>query len=55
MHRNMTIGLIAVGLVGATVGMYAATNMKPRQRKRMMKNGRRALGALGIMKGLDMF
>ncbi|QUH20615.1 YtxH domain-containing protein [Alkaliphilus sp. B6464] len=55
MHRNMTRGLIAIGIAGAAVGMYAASNMKPRERKRMMKNGRRALGALGIMKGLDMF
>lgn len=55
MNRNMTKGMIAVGIVGATVGMYAAANMKPRDRRRMMKSSKRALGALGVMKGLNMF
>ncbi len=55
MNRNMTRGIVAAGILGATVGMYAATNMTPRQRKKLMKNGRRALGTLGVMKGMNMF
>jgi len=55
MTRNMSRGMIAVGIVGATVGIYAATNMTQRDRKRMMKTGRRAIGTLGVMKGLNMF
>jgi len=55
MNRNMSKGMIAVGIVGATVGMYAAANMTPRAKKRMMKSSKRALGTLGVMKGLNMF
>jgi len=55
MTRNMSRGMIAVGIVGATVGIYAATNMTQRDRKRMMKTSRRAIGTLGVMKGLNMF
>ncbi len=55
MTRNMNRSLIAAGIAGAAVGVYAAANMKPKTRKRMMKTGRRALGTIGMMKGLNMF
>lgn len=54
MDRNMTMGMVALGIVGATVGVYAAANMKPRQRRKIIRAGKRAIGTLGIMKGLDM-
>ncbi|WP_156774428.1 hypothetical protein [Alkaliphilus oremlandii] len=52
MHRNMTKGWITAGIIGATVGMYAASNMSSRGRRKMMKKGKKAFG---FMKDLDMF
>ena len=53
MDRNMSKGMIALGLLGATVGVYAATNMSPRERKRMMKRQRER--EKNWMKNLEQF
>jgi len=41
--RGMSSGLIKGGLIGAALGIYAMSQMKPKERKRMMKRGRRML------------
>lgn len=54
MTRNMNKGLLAAGVVGATIGMYKMVNMNPKNRRKMMKKGRRAVGAMSVMKGMNL-
>ena len=54
MSSNMNKGLIAAGVVGAGLGMYKIATMNSRSRKKMMKRGKRALGAMSLMKGMNM-
>lgn len=54
MPRNMNTGLIVAGVVGAGLGMYKIATMNSKSRRRMMKRGKRALGAMSVMKGINM-
>lgn len=36
-------GVITGSIIGATAGMYAASRMTPRQRKRLMKTGKKMI------------
>ncbi|MCC5911494.1 MAG: YtxH domain-containing protein [Clostridiaceae bacterium] len=56
MRRDMMMGLITGSLIGATVGMYAVSNMSPREQKRMMKRGKKAVStAAHMMNNMNMF
>lgn len=43
MNRSMMMGLVTGSILGATVGMYAISNMDPRGRKRAMKKTQKIL------------
>lgn len=43
MRGRFVSGIIAGSLVGATAGLYAMNRMSPRQRRKMMKMGKRAI------------
>lgn len=53
MRSRFTSGIVAGSILGATVGMYAATKMSPRQRRRMMKAGKKII--LGTIDNMGMF
>ncbi|SDK53635.1 hypothetical protein [Natronincola ferrireducens] len=56
MKRDTMMGLITGGVIGATVGMYAFSNMSTREQKRMMKRGRKiASTAVNLMSGMNIF
>ncbi len=54
MPRNMNKGLIVAGVIGAGLGMYKIATMNSKSRRRMMKRGKRALGAMSVMKGINL-
>lgn len=54
MPRSMNKGLIVAGVVGAGLGMYKIATMNSKSRRRMMKRGKRALGTMSVMKGINM-
>lgn len=50
MRNRFISGLIAGGVLGATTGMYAYKRMSPRERRRMMKRGKKMMeGAAGFV------
>ncbi|TCO79070.1 YtxH domain-containing protein [Marinisporobacter balticus] len=50
MQNRFMSGMIAGGIIGATTGMYAYKRMSPRQRKMMMKRGRKMIkGAVNMI------
>ena len=52
-RSKFTTGIIAGSIVGASAGMYAITKMSPRQRRKMMKQGRKIL--FRIADNVDLF
>ena len=59
MRSRFMSGVIAGGLLGATMGMYALNKTSPRQRKKMMKRGvkafRNASKIADAVSAIDMF
>lgn len=56
MNKRMMRGIIAGGIVGATIGIYAINNMNPRERRKMMRNKKNMLNnTMSMMKGFNMF
>ncbi|SES72154.1 hypothetical protein SAMN05660297_00387 [Natronincola peptidivorans] len=56
MKKETMVGLITGSLLGATVGMYAVSNMSPKEQKKMMKRGRKMITtAAHMMSGMNMF
>ncbi len=55
MNRGTMMGLVTGGIIGATVGMYAVSNMSPRDRKKAMKQTRRMLMKATNLMGMDIF
>lgn len=53
MKGRFTSGILAGSLIGATAGMYAITRMSPRQRRRMMRTGKKVLS--NIMNNVGLF
>ncbi|SCY58261.1 YtxH domain-containing protein [Alkaliphilus peptidifermentans] len=49
MNRSMMMGLVTGGLLGATVGMYAVSNMSPKDRKKAMRRTRKMLSKAVMM------
>lgn len=43
MRNRFVKGVIAGSIIGATAGMYAASRMTPRQRKKLMKTGKKII------------
>ncbi|QXM05973.1 YtxH domain-containing protein [Crassaminicella indica] len=43
MRNRFVSGMIAGGIIGATTGMYAYKRMSPRQRRMVMRRGRKML------------
>lgn len=42
MKRNFLAGMIAGGIIGASMSMYSSS-MSPKQRKRMMRKGKKVI------------
>lgn len=45
----MMMGLITGGLLGATVGIYAVSNMSPKDKRRTMKRTKKMLSKAMMM------
>ncbi|WP_120166696.1 YtxH domain-containing protein [Thermohalobacter berrensis] len=43
MNGKFVQGIVTGSLIGATASMYAMSKMSPRQRRKMMKKGRKLL------------
>ena len=53
-NRSTMMSLVTGGIIGATVGMYAASQMSPRDMRKMAKRGRKAVSkASGMMDGMN--
>jgi len=46
MKGKFISGIVAGSLVGATAGMYAMNKMSPRQRRKMMKMGKKVINSM---------
>ncbi|WP_085938808.1 hypothetical protein [Alkaliphilus metalliredigens] len=56
MNRNMMTGLVTGSLIGATIGMYAVTQMNNGDRRRLMRQRNRMMKkASNVVKGMNMF
>ncbi|WP_156943599.1 hypothetical protein [Alkaliphilus transvaalensis] len=56
MNRSTMMGLVTGSLLGATVGLYAASQMSPRDRKKALKTTKRMLSkATSNMLGMGIF
>ncbi len=53
MKGRFISGIVTGSLIGATAGMYAITRMSPRQRRRVMKVGRRIVS--NVVSNIGMF
>ena len=43
--RGMSSRVLTGGLIGAALGMYAMSQMSPKDRRKMMKKGRKMLSS----------
>lgn len=56
MKMHTMVGLIAGGVLGATMGILAVSQMSPREQRRMMKGSKKVISTAGnIMNGMNMF
>lgn len=49
MRNKFISGMITGGVIGATTGMYAYKRMSPRQRKTMMRRGKKIIKSAANM------
>lgn len=56
MKNMVSSRFIAGGVIGAVIGMYAISQMTPKDRKRIMKRGRKILSsATNVIDGISIF
>ncbi len=56
MNRSTMMGLVTGSLLGATIGIYAVSNMNPRERKKALKQTKKMLTrATTNMMGMGIF
>ncbi|WP_425447163.1 hypothetical protein [Dethiothermospora halolimnae] len=53
MRSRFMSGIVTGSLIGITAGMYAASRMSPRQRRKVMKTSRRMLD--NVVDGIGLF
>ncbi|EOC99955.1 hypothetical protein [Caldisalinibacter kiritimatiensis] len=53
MRNGFVSGIVTGSIIGATAGMYAASKMTPRQKRRFMRQGKKML--FGMLDGMGMF
>jgi len=50
------VGIVTGSILGATMGIWAISQMNPREQRRLLKKKRRMNNAIGsIMHGMNMF
>ncbi len=59
MRGRFSAGIVAGSIIGATAGMYALHRTNPRQRRRLMRRGGRAIRnaskAMDVVSSINMF